>query len=204
MIRLTSTERLKHGHYVEDQFQNFMSKYSNWNLIERGQRRLPDADQHAARQIFVSFDTPQGKQLLNLLPDTWRPIYYCRLKSEGIPNQARYEPDFTCSCLNGSAFDVEIKSEMKGYDNITYELSGYIWSQHEYLQTGKQKVFVFAIGDQIFDWYYLFLDQVVEHTARILGGNNCAGSGRPFGLIPKSFLTQRFEQLLWYYETFPA
>ncbi len=204
MNKLSSTERLRHGHHVEDQFEQFMSNWHGWQLIERGQRRLPDFEQLAARQIFVPFDTIEGKELLNLLPDIWRPTYYCRLKTEGIPNRARYEPDFTCVHRGSVAFDAEIKSEMKGYENIAYELSGYIWAQHEYLKTGKEKIFIFAIGEQVFDWYYLFLSQIVDKTIRVLGGNDCVGSGRPFGLIPKASLTQPLEELLWYFETFAA
>ena len=200
----TSAERLKHGHFVEDQFEEFMRKFPNWKLIEDGQRRLPEHQQMEARQIFVPFDSKFGEELKSMLPSSWVDVYEQRLAKEGIPNGERFVSDFSCHLSGWPIFDAEIKSEMTGHPNITFELSGYLWSKYEQLKHGSNKVFIFAVGEQNFDWFYLFLDQIPQLTSRVLPGRDCAGSGRPFGLIPKSALTQKFEHLLWYYETLLA
>jgi len=197
----TSTERLKHGHFVEDEFEKFMNRFPNWKLIEKGQRRLSEEDQMKAREVFVPFESKLGDELKSMLPASWLEIYQQRLSKEGIPNGERFVSDFSCHCDGWPVFDAEIKSEMMGYPNITFELSGYLWSKYEQAKHDTNKVFIFAVGQKSFEWFYLFLDQIPEMTTRVMAGKDCAGSGRPFGLIPKSLLTQKFEHLLWYYET---
>jgi len=196
-----STTRLRHGHAIEDAFRTFMKERPDWEIQDMGQRHLPIEQQMRDRQIFIPFETEKGQEFLNCLPAEWRDVYRARLKDKGIPSAKRYVPDFLCKYKNVDVIDVDVKSEIGNYPNITFELSGYGWSVLYKFHNLTDKVFVFPLGKNCADWYYLFLEQIPSHTVRIIGGENCGGSGTPFGLIPKASLTQKFTDLLSYHET---
>lgn len=201
MNRISSSDRLKHGHFIEDQFQKVIHNQKGWTVKEKGQRRLSDAEQLRDRQTFIDINSEFGKSLIQQLPPTWQHPYVKRLELEGIPCANRFVPDFECHYKEQFCFDAEIKSEMTNRPNITFELSGYLWAKKQQQLTKTEKVFIFAVQNQSIEWFYLMLNQLPEKTTKIFSGENCGGSGRPFGIIPKASLNQKLEHLFWYFET---
>ena len=74
--------------------------------------------------------------------------------------------------------------------------------------TSKQKkldkIYIWDISDDVSEWRYLFVNQIVEYTLDARSGKGLKGSQTPHGRVPKSKLhasRQYLKDLLSYYET---
>jgi len=201
------TKRLTHGTEREELFRDYINSRTGWNCYEDGKGLMTDEERNDLNLQFVPFETQKSNELLSLLPDHFRKPYLEGLTNKGypgIPAEKRFAADTLCFYNDKCVFQGEIKSDMGGWANITYCLSGFLWSLPTSKQKKLDKIYIWDISDDVSEWRYLFVNQIVEYTLDARSGKGLKGSQTPHGRVPKSRLhasRQYLKDLLSYYET---
>lgn len=196
----TLSPRLRHAIAVEQSFADSISTYSNWEAIPFGQALLPDATHAVLQQLSIHPNSPEGRYLITLLPEDWQHIYKRGLKN-GIPSLCRWDADFLMAFNGQPKFFAEVKSSRPGSLNASIEIScllAAIWNKR---RLGCEQIFIFSPFENVNYWTYLTLEQVLSFAGRPNDGNGARGSGTPFVLLSRKYLTNSVDKLLSIHET---
>ena len=200
-------KRLNYGTEREKLFRDYIDKRLDWQCKEAGKGLLSPEQRDQLNTEFLAFDSNLSTHLLSKFPAKWRETYLesLRLKgTAGLPIKERFEADAKCFYQNKIAFDAEIKSDMTTWPNITFCLSGFMWALESQSQGETEKIYIWDVGDDVSQWRYLFLDQIIDYTLDVRTGIGLKGSQTPHGRVPKAKLeasTQYLCDLLSYFET---
>ena len=200
-------KRLNYGTEREKLFRDYIDNRFGWQCKEAGKGLLTKEQRDQLNSEFLSFDSNLSAYLLSRFPVKWRQTYLESLRQKGtpgIPIKERFDADAKCFYKGQIAFDAEIKSDMTTWPNITFCLSGFMWALESQSKGETEKIYIWDVGDDVSQWRYLFLDQIIDYTLDVRTGIGLKGSQTPHGRVPKAKLeasTQYLCNLLSYFET---